>query len=181
MGGVAGLLICGLSWYGYRYYQHRKGLEELRGGLIATEKGNLETAIARLEHATRQLPEGAARQLAFVELGKAFRSQGQEAAGRQAYERALTESSEEDPLVSQLAMLELGREAERQEDLKHARHYYEQAAALEGPLKGLAALATARVLEALGENEIAGAYYEQFIETSPDSPLIEVARDKLGK
>jgi tetratricopeptide (TPR) repeat protein len=78
-------------------------------------------------------------------------------------------------------MLELGREAERQEDLKHARHYYEQAAALEGPLKGLAALATARVLEALGENEIAGAYYEQFIETSPDSPLIEVARDKLGK
>ena len=66
-------------------------------------------------------------------------------AAQHAYEQVLASSSGEGSYLAQLAILELGHNAERRGDVAQARGFYEQAAALEGPLKAEALLAAARV------------------------------------
>ena len=181
-GGIAVVVLCGIIWASYWGQQRRQGLEELRTGLLALYGGHPAEAVSPLELAQQRLSAGAARQLTLFALGKAhLMSQEQSDAAQQAYEQVLASSSGEGGYLAQLAILELGHTAERRGDLAQARRFYEQAAALEGPLKAEALLAAARVLDTPADYSTAAAYYEKFLEGYPNSPLAEVVRQKVGK
>ncbi len=176
------MALCGIIWASYWGQQRRQGLEELRTGLLALYGGHPAEAVSPLELAQQRLSAGAARQLTLFALGKAhLMSQEQSDAAQQAYEQVLASSSGEGGYLAQLAILELGHTAERRGDLAQARRFYEQAAALEGPLKAEALLAAARVLDTPADYSTAAAYYEKFLEGYPNSPLAEVVRQKVGK
>ena len=157
-------------------------MEELRTGLLALHSGHPADAVPHLELAQRQLPVGEARMLALFALGKAHQGgQEQSAAAKQVYEQVLALPTGEGSYFSQLALLELGHDAERRGDLAEARRSYERAAALEGPLQAEALLAVARVLDTAAEHTTAVSYYDKFLEAYPNSPLAEVVRQKVGK
>ncbi|MBI3302192.1 MAG: tetratricopeptide repeat protein [Deltaproteobacteria bacterium] len=179
-GVVAVLILCGAAVFVYVRHQRQQGEQELRQGILALQSGNAGDAVSHLETAARRLSSGEARQLALFYLGEAYSKHEQQAAAGEAYEK-LSRAAQADSYVPQLAALALGREAERRGDAAQARQLYERAASLEGPLKAEALFAAARILEAASDRSGAASYYEKFLTEHPDSPLAELARQKVEK
>jgi hypothetical protein len=180
VGGVVVLALCIGGVVGYRVYQQRQGGQALQRGLSLLLEHEAKEAVASLERATRYLSSGTARQLAFVYLGRAYALQQQPGDAQRAYEQSLAEKKGE-PYLTQVALLQLGQEAEKQQDLAQAHRWYKQAADTAGPLQETALLAAARVLEGLGDANAAQALYGHFIDQHADSPLADLVRQKIGK
>jgi uncharacterized protein HemY len=88
--------------------------------------------------------------------------------------------TENNSYLIQLTKLNLGYVAEQQGDLSRARHYYEASAEMDGPAKSEALLAAAHVLTLMKDDTAAVAAYKKFLEQSPESPVIEIVRQKVG-
>lgn len=182
-GGIAGVVLLLL---GFLYWGHQKqlGLDELRTGISALQNGDPNKAVAHLLDIRRSYLGSAERSLGLFYLGEAYATQGQKANALNAYEGALSaskENKEGDLYLQQVILLKLGQKAEQDGDLTQARQRYEQAGAVEGPLKTEALASAARTAEKSSDHSAAVAYYEKLLTQSPDSPLAEVFQKKAGK
>jgi tetratricopeptide (TPR) repeat protein len=180
VGGVALLVLSIGGVFAYRGYQQQQGSRAFQQGLSFLRQNEATEAVASFARAERLLPAGVARQLTLLYLGKARALQHQPEDAQRAYEQSLAEKVSE-PYVAQIALLQLGQEAEKQQDLAQAQRWYRQAAETAGPLQETALLAAARVLEGLGDTQAAQSLYERFIEQHADSPLVDLVRQKSGK
>jgi len=88
--------------------------------------------------------------------------------------------TEHNNYLIQLTRLNLGYVAEQQGDLSRARQYYEASTEIDGPAKSEALLAVAHVLMLMKDDTAAVAVYKKFLERSPESPMVEVVRQKVG-
>lgn len=181
IGGGLALVLCASALSIYWEQQRQRGLEELRKGLLALSRSDLQSAVSSLEHASRALPTGEAQQLSFLYLGEAYLLEKKPEMTKQAYEKIFSESVEGEPYIAQLALFKLGRDAEQRGDLSQARQWYAKSSAIEGPMKPDSLLATARVFEAMNDHSSALLHYEKLLSQHPDSPLGEIVRQKMGK
>ena len=102
---------------------------------------------------------------------------------RAASQLALAEQhlqTENNGYLIQLTRLNLGYVAEQQGDLSRARQYYEASADMDGPAKAEALLAAAQVLTLMKDDAAAVVTYKKFLEQAPDSPMVEIVRQRVG-
>jgi tetratricopeptide (TPR) repeat protein len=176
LGGI--LLVVALGTGGlvlYQGYRENQGLEILQEGIQLLQAGQAGEAIARLERAGRMLPRGEARLLALFFLGQALQQRGE--TEREIYE-ALAKEAGEEHYLKQFVLVHLGCKAEQQQELSRAQQFYEQAAAMGGPMQTLALLAQARVWQRLGRDEAAQEVYAKFLVDHPDSLLVDIVQQQ---
>lgn len=163
----------------YRGYRVDQGVATLHRAVQLFQEGKAEDAIPMFEQASRRLPREA-RLLALVFLGRALMARAQEDQARELYESLVTEKGE-DHYLKQLVLLQLGQQAEQKQEFARAQQFYEQAAALQGPWRGLALLAKARAWQRLHREAEAREVYTQFLATYPDSPLVDLVQQQVGE
>jgi len=182
-GGIIGLILLSLGIF-YWSYQKRLGLDELRLGIRTLQSGDASKAATQLQHIGRSYLGSTERALGLFYLGEAYVAQEQAVNAVSAYDEALTtskDSKEKNPYLQQVILFKLGQAAEQRGDVPQARQRYEQAGAVEGPLKTEAIAAAARTAEKTNDLSAAAAYYEQLLAQSPDSPLVEVFQKRARK
>jgi hypothetical protein len=163
----------------YQRQQKANSLEKLRTGIVNFQSGKMEEAIPLLANAKESLGSQKEAQIAGFYLNEAYGRSGQ-------FDRlqSITEVSSappEESYLSQIALLSLGRNAEKRNDQVSARKFYEAAVALEGPLTAEALLGTARLFEATGDQDSAVSTREKFLSSYPNSPFADIVRTQLRK
>lgn len=162
----------------YQRQQKANSLEKLRTGIVNFQSGKIEEAIPLLANAKESLGFQKEAQIAGIYLNEAYVRSGQ-------FDRlkSITEvsSASEESYLSQIALLSLGKNAEKRNDQVSARKFYEAAVALEGPLTADALLGTARLFEADGDQDSAVSAREKFLSSYPNSPFADIVRTQLRK
>jgi len=178
MGILASIGISVLLLVAYQRQQKANSLEKLRTGIVNFQSGKIEEAIPLLANAKESLGFQKEAQIAGLYLNEAYVRSGQ-------FDRLknITEvsSASEESYLSQIALLSLGRSAEKRNDQVGARKFYEAASALEGPLTADALLGTARLFEAAGDQNSAVSAREKFLSSYPNSPFADIVRTQLRK
>lgn len=172
--------LCLVIFFLYQAQHYQYGLSELRSGLSAFSKKDFSGAIPHLEGAAKALPEERGRRLALLYLGSIYRNQQQPEKAQTAYTKIVADAEKsEQQYLFQLALLQLGRTVEQRGQFSEAAQWYEKAKAMNGPLKSEALFAHARVTAKAGNHAAAQSSYKEFSESYADSPLSELAREKL--
>jgi len=162
----------------YQRQQKANSLEKLRTGIVNFQFGKIEEAIPLLANAKESLGSQKGAQIAGFYLNEAYVRSGQSESLPSITE---VSSVSEESYLSQIALLSLGRHAEKRNDQVSARKFHEAAVALEGPLTADALLGTARLFEAAGDQDSAVSAREKFLSSYPNSPFADIVRTQLRK
>jgi predicted negative regulator of RcsB-dependent stress response len=182
--GAVGLIAILGVVFGVRFYwqhQQRLAAEQFYQAVGALNQKDYKNAASGFAEVASSYPSRDLGRLSRLYLGSTYLDQGEPAKARDALTEFLQNGGP--PPFVQLALCQLGAANENLNDFKQAQSAYARAAAIQGPQRARAELASARMLVKLGNRSGAIAAYQGFLKENPftmERPDVVEALANLG-